>query len=441
MQSVEAAVQSIVAEYSRQTTALLAWCRSHPEVGPEELAARTVELHEQSERRVFAAAMEQASTYEPAPVCPSCEQRMHRLDERPRTVVTLRGDRTAAYRRYRCRHCGTLACPRYEAWQARHQLAPEAQEVALRLCCGLPYRETEKVLALYGVSLSDNTLQRLVREVGGQLTADQLDEVEAVSVLARTLGQQQRPERLYQQCDGLKVRIDGLWREVRLSLCYHTAALPLDDDGDPPPAQGRVLRGWLADCDTFCERFYAQSQTAGLLHAGEVVTLADGAAWIWERVPQFAPPGTPQVQILDFYHAAENLAKAVRAVHGEGTATTKQQFAALRRSLRAGDLPTVRHRLRAWQADLDEADEAFATVTNVLSYFQTHRDRMAYQSRKLSGYHIGSGQIESCCKHVGLRLKRPGADWSEEGITAVMALQGWFWSDDTADETLSRRAA
>lgn len=66
---------------------------------------------------------------------------------------------------------------------------------------------------------------------------------------------------------------------------------------------------------------------------------------------------------------------------------------------------------------------------------------MAYQRLSLGGYNTGSGQIENRCKHAGLRLKRPGADRSERGVTVGLALQGWLWPVDTADQTLCRRAA
>jgi hypothetical protein len=439
MQSVDAATLAIVAAFESRLKALLNWCREHPEASPQDLLSQTVTVVEQTERAVFAAALEQAGRYEAAPACPSCRQRMHGHDRQSRTVVTLRGERRAAYRRWRCRHCRVIACPRYAGWQARHQLAPDVQEVALRLCCGMPYRAAEEVLGRLGLAVSDNTLQRLVDEVGGGLASQQVAAAEAVAALQECRRADHAPERLYLLCDGLQARIEGRWREVRLGVCYATAAVEPDETGQPPAAEHRLVRGWLADCDTFCERFYAQAQEAGLLSADEVISLADGAAWIWERLPHFPLPGSRPREILDFYHAAENVAKAVRAVWGEGTAATTQQFEQLRRWLRAGDVAAVLDRLRSWQARVE--GEALRQVTNVLHYLQTHRHRMGYLELKLAGYHIGSGHVESSCKHVGLRLKRPGANWSEPGVTAMLALLGWCWSDDTAQQSVLSHAA
>lgn len=439
MQSVDAATHAIVAAFEARLNALLSWCREHPQSSPPDLLEQTVAVIEQTERAVFAAAVAQAGRYEPAPACPTCGRPMHRHDQQVRTVVSLRGERTAAYRRFRCRRCGLVACPRYTAWQAQHQLAPGLQEVALRLCCGMPYRAAEAVLARLGLAVSDSTLQRLVDEVGGGLARQQVAAAEAVAGFQECCRAAHAPARLYLLCDGLQAHVGGRWREVRLGVCYATAAAGPDETGQPPAVSHRLVRGWLADCDTFCERFYAQAQEAGLLSADEVISLADGAAWIWERLPHFALPGSRAREILDFYHAAENVAKAVRAVWGEGTAAARQQFEQLRRWLRAGEVAAVLERLRTWQARVD--GEALRQVTNVLQYLKTHRHRMGYLELKLARYHIGSGQVESSCKHVGLRLKRPGANWSEAGVTAMLALLGWYWSDDTADQAVLGQAA
>ncbi|MYB92625.1 hypothetical protein F4054_01340 [Candidatus Poribacteria bacterium] len=56
-------------------------------------------------------------------------------------------------------------------------------------------------------------------------------------------------------------------------------------------------------------------------------------------------------------------------------------------------------------------------------YFQKHSKRMQYQTFVENGYHIGSGLIESACKHVvAQRCKQASMKWSEVGINAIL-----FW--------------
>ena len=49
---------------------------------------------------------------------------------------------------------------------------------------------------------------------------------------------------------------------------------------------------------------------------------------------------------------------------------------------------------------------------------------MRYNEYREKGYHIGSGIVESACKHVvGQRLKQAGMTWSVEGADAIIQLR------------------
>jgi len=72
-----------------------------------------------------------------------------------------------------------------------------------------------------------------------------------------------------------------------------------------------------------------------------------------------------------------------------------------------------------------------------LGYFRDHAHRMNYAELRAQGYFIGSGTIESACKHVVSRLKGAGMKWSPPHVARVLALRvsrasGWwerFWRD------------
>ena len=58
-----------------------------------------------------------------------------------------------------------------------------------------------------------------------------------------------------------------------------------------------------------------------------------------------------------------------------------------------------------------------------VGYFQKHAHRMQYRTFNEKGYQIGSGVIESACKHVvAERCKQAGMRWSKPGINAIL-----FW--------------
>ena len=69
------------------------------------------------------------------------------------------------------------------------------------------------------------------------------------------------------------------------------------------------------------------------------------------------------------------------------------------------------------------SQRAVSESDSVAGYFLKHAHRMRYQRFVDKGYHIGSGIIESACKHVvAERCKQAGMRWSQDGINAIL-----FW--------------
>jgi hypothetical protein len=89
-----------------------------------------------------------------------------------------------------------------------------------------------------------------------------------------------------------------------------------------------------------------------------------------------------------------------------------------------------------WEGRLDEVLEALAqqagdagAVDAAVSYYTTHRSRLDYPSYRARNLQLGSGTIESTCKHlISARLKQAGMIWSEEGANAVSAVRAWLKS-------------
>jgi hypothetical protein len=74
---------------------------------------------------------------------------------------------------------------------------------------------------------------------------------------------------------------------------------------------------------------------------------------------------------------------------------------------------------------LSEFSSSSADVMEVIesniTYFTNNKEPMRYNHYKEKGYHIGSGAVESACKHiVGQRLKQAGMTWSVEGADAII---------------------
>ncbi len=156
----------------------------------------------------------------------------------------------------------------------------------------------------------------------------------------------------------------------------------------------------------------------------KVAKITDAGGDNWEYTATL-PPGP---EILDFFHAAEHLAAAIAAVHGDGTFATRHKFEFLRERLLTED--------RGAEAVIDalaylkRTNPRVAKVSKVLTYFRKNKNRMRYAQWKREGFMIGSGVVEAACKTlVAQRLKLSGMRWSTRGAQAILTMRGWDQSD------------
>lgn len=416
MTTVDAVHSTLVAAFAAELGGLLREAAA-PGAEPEALLAAVDQLARQVRGQAYEAATTLAAERETAPLCPDCGRPMVRHQRLARSVCHLGGDLRGVYQRWRCRACGQGCCPGYDRF-IRYGCTPAAQELALSTCALVPFGVAERQLGRVGVHLSDNTLQRLTGELGGQRAAGRAAEAEAVLELRCDLSPAQGPRRLYLQADGYKPKVEGRWREARVGVVYEAALVPADDGPKADPERLSVVAA-LADCETFAGLLGAEVQRRGVMGVEEVVLIADGAAWIWPRLRELVPPRVKVVEVLDWYHLVENLARAVRAVYGEaGHGFWLEQLTASAWAGDSNELLRLLERLR----ERATGDEAVKEVTLVAAYVREHRQRLAYARLDFEGYHVGSGVVESCCKRFGMRTKGAGMNWSEDGLNAVLAV-------------------
>jgi hypothetical protein len=156
-----------------------------------------------------------------------------------------------------------------------------------------------------------------------------------------------------------------------------------------------------------------------------VVKVADGAPDNWSYLGETLPFG---VEVLDFYHATEQLGAALGAAYGEGTRPYQERWETLRTVLRddpqgvdkvIGALERLRTRYPRRQA-----------LHKALAYFREHRHRMRYADLRLHNLPIGSGVVEAACKTlVSQRLKRAGMRWRTEGGQAILTFRALCQSE------------
>ncbi len=105
--------------------------------------------------------------------------------------------------------------------------------------------------------------------------------------------------------------------------------------------------------------------------------------------------------------------------------------------------------LREWDKALDQDDAtierieqtindrvwgycgtALETLLDTLTYIENNKDRMRYVTLREAGLPVGSGITEGACKSlVGVRAKRSGQRWHNEGLSSVMELRSIHQSE------------
>lgn len=369
-------------------------------------------------RMLVALLYEQWQQRQGRPVCPHCGRLASAHGQRPRTVLTLVGEVRLRLARFRCRACGQELSPVLAGCREHPSCTREVCALVLELAARLPYRTVEQFCGRVGLPLSDDLVATLVARLGGGLAERKQARAQALATGAEPVASGRRARRLYLLVDGRMVRVEGQWRELKVGLVFETEAAEPDAHGRWPQVRPLGSYACLGGADEFMAGFAAEAVRWGVWQAQEVVLLADGAPWIWERLPHLVPVGIKTVQILDYYHAAEHVRSAVEAVLGAERGRFLGQRLADR--LRVGELDAVLRSLRDLQPQASV--EARHTVRLTVAYLLRHRDRCQYFRRHWEGYYIGSGRVESVCKQLGLRFKGCGMNWSHTGLTALLAV-------------------
>lgn len=162
-----------------------------------------------------------------------------------------------------------------------------------------------------------------------------------------------------------------------------------------------------------------------------IVFLADGASWIWDRVPDLA--NERSILILDFYHASEHLSEICKKLYGEQTEEYWRQFTEWRESFLSGKVQQVIETLR--QLRDTHKGEKRDFLQGEINYFEENEDKMHYDQYRAMHLPIGSGTVESSCKNViGGRMKQGGMTWSESGAEGMLQIRASLCSERFQDD-------
>lgn len=340
---------------------------------------------------------------------------------------------------YHCRHCHEGWFPTDEELRLTETLTPAASEV-VTLAGGQNAFDEAARLALpkmAGINVSASTVERTVHRVGNDLhrrrTAGETFGGKApwkwhAGADGRTCG--------YVSLDATGVRQqadDGSRKDARMVW--------VGEVFNPTPThQKKRERIWnaryvcgLMPLAEIGRQLGHEARAAGLDQADVLIALTDGGAGLEDCLLEevFAGLGKPFEFILDFFHVSEHLHDFLK-VWMPGEESRKERADAWCHLLKHEGGEALLRELE--RIDLSTESEAVREGHRLLcGYLRRNLHRTDYPRYVRSGWHIGSGTIESACKTVvNARLDGTGMRWSELGTNAVGHVRALIKSEAAA---------
>jgi hypothetical protein len=288
----------------------------------------------------------------------------------------------------------------------------------------------------WGISLSEQRIERLTYcfgRAGIELTERWMSQMEEGQL---PVGETLRGQRVGLNADGGRTRLRrnkkgkpkangkrgyyGEWKEPKLFTLYamddegkriNTIEIPITNDG---------TFGGVEVFMTLLEMYFIK---LGIVHANQVLLVADGAPWIWQRIPallkRLGLESEKIIELIDFYHAAEKLCEFSELVFSDKK-QAKEWFEKARSRMKNKSSIEIIKEMQKLVDDIPNKKKK-AAAESALPYFVDQPQRFAYQEVLAMKLPIGSGAIESLIRQVvNLRLKGNGKFWLIDNAELIL---------------------
>lgn len=299
---------------------------------------------------------------------------------------------------------------------------------AVRLSGLLPFEQAAEVLAELGqIAISTGSVWQLSAKWGEQIKAQEEARQEQAKAIPTVPRREERVEgvapRLGVAMDGVLIYIRGEeWKELKTGCVFEVEPRSVVDKQTGERMEvGHAVRnsyvGYLGGPEVFGERLWAEAQGRGWTAAADSEVIGDGALWIWNLAGEHF---YTSLQVVDWYHGVEHLARAAGLVHGEGTPGARRWLKKQETVLYQGDAAQIAQSLTEIAQGKSESG---AELLKEATYFEHNKRRMDYLEMRAAGWVIGSGMIESGGKQFKARFVGPGMRWSRSGAERLIPIR------------------
>jgi hypothetical protein len=376
-----------------------------------------------------------------------CGQVQRWKERRPRVLRGVVGDLNMDERHYyRCDHCGAEGY-----WGddllGQSDFTPLAEDRIAVAGKDGAFKQAQATLQRLGVcQVAASTVRDVCMRLGGMLRAREAHAA-AEQYGARGAAAEEHPRGVAVGVDGVMVgRVDVQHRrrksarkgavpgKGKLKHFFHEVkTLVVFEFNRQGEALRKTYQATQARVEEFRELVALEAQKRGAQTAEVLVFLGDGAAWVWKTAEEQFPNAT---HVLDWYHAMEHVWAVGRARFGNKEKELWAWVKTCENELWEGRVEAVIAAIRVASQKLGQPleglnenermnDPRWIAYRNI-GYFEDNKERMRYPEYRARGLPIGSGVVESACKHVvAARCKRAGMRWDEPGNENILALRCW----------------
>jgi len=303
-------------------------------------------------------------------------------------------------------------------------------EVGVTVAASCSFEEAKDTLRRRGIDLNPKTIQNLSYRMAQRARllqqSGQFD-----------FGEDLQGRRVVISTDGGRVRIRTKkrgkktpkgrnryhthWREPKIMIIYVT-----DEHGRRDRTFAPFVDGLIQGPNAIFSLMKQYLENLGIGKADNVLFVADGAQWIWDRVKSLMKELEVEqfYELLDFYHAVEHVAKVASLRKSLKPKKRKQWIKRQRKLLISGKVEKVIEAIKLYCKGRNSGK-----IRTELNYFRKHSSRMQYDIMAKLGLPKGSGAIESAVRRVvNLRIKGPGIFWKKESAEAILMLRSYYKS-------------
>ena len=211
------------------------------------------------------------------------------------------------------------------------------------------------------------------------------------------------------------------WREPKLCTIFVH-----DENGRMEKHSQATIDGTFEGPDAIAELVAMHLYRLGAAQALSITFVADGAAWIWDRIETIVamaciPAEVKIYQVLDCCHGVHHVSLALACL-GLNEAERMPLYRVMRTMIRNGQWRQVVDDL----SDLAEDNQWPSTMATEIEYLRKHGEagRLSYVHFRQQGIPLGSGSIESSIRRViNNRMKSNGMFWLAENAETMLQLR------------------